>query len=151
MNPAGGFCDGPAKPAGKGYIPFFNSATNATLTTGTPITLNNIHWLVPAANTGFGTLGSKHVAVPGRQDWTFGLQRTIDLHSERHQLVVRTEMLNPFNHPNSGNPLSPNLSGVSFFRDPTQTADKVPAVNFLNTDATVTGARIIRFWLKYQF
>jgi hypothetical protein len=151
VNPAGGFCDGPAKLAGKGCVPFLNGTTNATLTTGTPITLNNIHWLVPAANTGFGTLGRNTFAVPGRQDWTFGLQRTIDLHSERHQLVVRTEMLNPFNHPNNGNPLSTNLSAVGFFRDPTQTTDKVPAVNFLNTDSTVTGARIIRFWLKYQF
>ncbi len=151
VNPAGGFCDGPAKLAGKGCVPFLNGTTNATLTTGTPITLSNIHWLVPAANTGFGTLGRNTFAVPGRQDWTFGLQRTISLHSERHQLVVRTEMLNPFNHPNTGNPLSTNLSAVSFFRDPTQTTDKVPAVNFLNTNSTVTGARVIRFWLKYQF
>jgi hypothetical protein len=31
------------------------------------------------------------------------------------------------------------------------TAGPPPAVNFLNTDSTVTGARVIRFWLKYQF
>jgi hypothetical protein len=147
VNPLGGFCDGPAKLAGKGCVPFLNGTTNATLTTGTPITASNIHWLVPAANTGFGTLGRNTFTSPGRQDWTFGLQRTINLHSERHQLVIRTEMLNPFNHPNTGNPLSTNLSGVSFFR----TTDPVPAVNFLNTANTITGERDIRFWLKYQF
>jgi hypothetical protein len=147
VNPAGGFCDGPAKLAGKGCVPFLNGTTNAALTTGTPITASNIHWLVPAAGTGFGTLGRNTFAVPGRQDWTFGLQRTINLHNERHQLVIRTEMLNPFNHPNTGNPLSTNLSGVSFFRS----TDPTPAVNFLNTANTITGERDVRFWLKYQF
>jgi hypothetical protein len=144
-NGAGGFCDGPSLLAGKGCVPFLNGTGNATLTTGTPITASNIHWLVPV--TGFGNVGRNSFSVPGRQDWTFAVQRTVNLHSERHQLVFRTEFLNPFNHPNTGNPLSTNLSAVSFFR----TVDTTPAVNFLNTAGTVTGERDIRFWLKYQF
>lgn len=140
VNPLGGFCDGPTKLAGKGCVPTLNGTT-------TPITASNIHWLVPASNTGFGTLGRNTFIAPGRQDWTFGLQRTINLHSERHQLVFRTEMLNPFNHPNTGNPLSTNLSAVTFQATGTTNADPT----FLNTADTVTGARNIRFWLKYQF
>jgi hypothetical protein len=172
VNPTGGFCDGPTKLAGKGCVPFLNGtwnqhgSANPANWTGTLITADNIHWLVPAAGTSLGTLGRNTFSVPGRQDWTFAVQRTINLHSERHQLVARTEMLNPFNHPNTGNPLSTNLSGVSFFNAPGSsvcsnlttcptagltTAGPPPAVNFLNTDSTVTGARVIRFWLKYQF
>jgi hypothetical protein len=116
--------------------------------TGTLVDPSMFHWLVPPSGTGFGTLGRNTFSVPGRQDWTFGLQRTINLHSERHQLVFRTEMLNPFNHPNTGNPLSTNLSGVSFFQ---ATDATTPAVNFLNTASSIVGARTIRFWLKYQF
>ncbi len=147
VNPAGGFCDGPSKQAGKGCVPFLNGTANAGLTSGTLITADNIHWLVPVANTGFGTLGRNTFVAPGRQDWTFGLQRTINLHSERHQMVFRTEMLNPFNHPNTGNPISTNLNSVAFFTNAQAQADPT----FQNTGETVTGQRIIRFWLKYQF
>jgi hypothetical protein len=144
-NGSGGFCDGPALLAGKGCVPFLNGTANATLTAGTPITANNIHWLVPV--TGFGNVGRNAFVTPGRQDWTFGLQRTVNLYQERHQLVFRMEMLNPFNHPNTVNPLSTNLSAVSFFRS----TDPIPAVNFLNVNGSITGERDIRFWLKYQF
>jgi hypothetical protein len=170
VNPAGGFCDGPTQLAGKGCRPFLNgtwdqhgSPTPANWT-GTLITADNIHWIVPAAGTTLGTFGRNNLTVPGRQDWTFGLQRSIALHSERHQLVVRMEMLNPFNHPNTGNPLSTNLSGVSFFNVPGSSVCNnlttcsvvtpgvaAPAVNFFNTASTVTGERDIRFWFKYQF
>lgn len=143
-------------------LPFLNGTLNRHITdlvnpnttndpsrwTGTLVDPSMFHWLVPPSGTGFGTLGRNTFNVPGRQDWTFGLQRTVNLHSERHQLVFRMEMLNPFNHPNTGNPLSTNLSGVTFFQ---ATDTSQPAVNFFNTDSTVTGARVIRFWLKYQF
>lgn len=172
VNPAGGFCDGPTQLSGKGCVPFLNGtwdehgSANKANWTGTLITADNIHWLVPAAGTTLGTFGRNNLTVPGRQDWTFATQRTINLHSERHQLVVRMEMLNPFNHPNTGNPLSTNLSGVTFFNAPGSsvcsnlttcpaagltTAGAPPAVNFLNTAGTITGERDIRFWLKYQF
>jgi hypothetical protein len=172
VNSSGAVCDGPGTLAGKGgsffggCFPFLNGtldqhgSTNPALWTGTQVTKDMFHWLVPP--TGFGTLGRNTFAVPGRQDWTFGLQRTIDLHSERHQLVFRTEMLNPFNHPNTGNPLSTNLSGVTLFNapgsllapvggNPPAAAGPPPAVNFLNTASSIVGARTIRFWLKYQF
>jgi hypothetical protein len=170
VNPAGGFCDGATQLSRGICVPFLNGtwdqhgSANPLNWTGTAITASNIHWLVPAVGTGLGTLGRNTFSVPGRQDWTFGVQRNINLHSERHQLVVRMEMLNPFNHPNTGNPLSTNLSGVSFFNLPgstvcsnlttcptTTTAGVPPAKNFQNTADTVTGERDIRFWLKYQF
>jgi hypothetical protein len=155
------FCSGPYLLSGLGCQPWLNGTWNQNGTaattddTGTAITASNIHWLVPA--TGFGTLGRNSFTVPGRQDLTFGLQRTINLHSERHQLVVRMEMLNPFNHPNTGNPPSTNLSGISTFFQPGSTrstgatAPAAPSQTFLNIPLTVVGERDIRFWLKYQF
>lgn len=167
VNSSGAICDGPGTLAAKGgtffggCFPFLNGtldqhgSSNPALWTGTPVTSSALHWLVPA--TGFGNVGRNSFNVPGRQDWTFATQRTINLHSERHQLVVRMEMLNPFNHPNTGNPSSTNLSAVSLFNLPgsaisaTQTAGPAPVPTFSNFERTITGERDIRFWLKYQF
>jgi len=162
QNSDGSLCDGPTLLLTSiGCVPFLNGTldqhgtTDKTQWTGTAITTGNVHFLVPA--TGFGNLGRNTFIAPGRQDWTFALQRTIKLHSERHQLVFRTEMLNPFNHPNTGNPVTTNLSGVSAFLLPgsTSSAGKIapaaPDLTFMNTAETVLGERDIRFWLKYQF
>lgn len=168
VSKTGGLCDGPSQLAGKGCIPFLNGTWNQNGSpnpanwTGTAISASNIHWLVPL--TGFGNVGRNSFNVPWNQNYTFALQRSINLHSERHQLVFRTEMLNPFNHPNTGNPLSTNLSGAAFFNVPGSqvcsnlttcpkitTAPAAPALNFLDVADTIAGQRIIRFWLKYQF
>ncbi|HEY6969384.1 MAG TPA: carboxypeptidase regulatory-like domain-containing protein [Candidatus Angelobacter sp.] len=154
-NGAGGFCDGPTLLAKGACTPFLNGTLTNNSTSGTLITAANIHWLVPFS--GFGNLGRNTFVSPGRQDWTFALQRTIPLHSERHQLVLRMEMLNPFNHPNTGNPASTNLSAIGFFCASAggplcnPTSPIKPDVTFMNIAETVDGERDIRFWLKYQF
>jgi hypothetical protein len=82
------------------------------------------------------------------------------------KLVVRMEMLNPFNHPNTGNPfehqpvrrLVLQRAGSSVCSNLTTcpaagltTEGAPPAVNFFNTASTVTGERDIRFWFNHQF
>lgn len=138
--PGGTFCDGPTLLlTNLGCSPNINGTT-------TPITASNVRWLVPLDGS-FGTLGRNTFVAPGTQTLTFAMQRTINLHSERHQLVFRTEFLNPFNHPNTGNPITTNLSAI-----PALGLGKTdPDPQFLNTAETVNGQRIIRFWLKYQF
>ncbi len=46
---------------------------------------------MPAAGTGFSTVGRNSFDVPGKQDWMFGSQCSINLPSERHELVVHME------------------------------------------------------------
>lgn len=162
VNPDGSLCNGPYLLSGFGCLPFQNGTLDQHGTstksawTGTPFTAADMHWLV-ASNGAFGNLARNSFVAPGRQDWTFAVQRTINLHTERHQLVFRTELFNPFNHPNTGNPVSTNLSGITAFRAPGSTtstgaiAPAAPDVVFLNTAETVRGERDIRFWFKYQF
>jgi hypothetical protein len=112
-----------------------------------PVNPSDVHWIIPA--NGVGNVARNTQIAPGRMDTTFAVQRTINLHSERQRLVFRTEMLNPFNHPNTGN-TDYNLLGIG--ADPT-TGALLPFENqtFGNYSQTVFGARTIRAWLKYQF
>jgi hypothetical protein len=112
-----------------------------------PVTANDVHWIIPA--NGVGNVGRNTQIAPGRQDTTFAVQRSINLYSERHQLIFRTEMLNPFNHPNTGN-ANFNLLGIQ--ADPgTGAVLDESQQTFGNYPVTVSGSRTIRFWLKYQF
>jgi hypothetical protein len=126
-----GLCDGAV---------FLNGSGNCN-----PVTADAVHWIIPAS--GVGNVGRNTQVAPGRQDTTFAVQRSINLHSERHQLIFRTEMLNPFNHPNTVNAdfnlvgITPNASDVVVPGDQT----------FGNYALTVTGSRTVRFWLKYVF
>ncbi|HEX7287416.1 MAG TPA: TonB-dependent receptor [Candidatus Angelobacter sp.] len=119
---------------------FLNGSGNCN-----PVTANAVRWIIPA--NGVGNVGRNTQVAPGRQDTTFAVQRSVNLHSERHQLIFRTEMLNPFNHPNTVNAdfnligITPNASDVVVPGDQT----------FGNYPLTVTGSRTVRFWLKYVF
>lgn len=121
--PTGSLCDGPTA---------FNKGTC------TPVTAANVHFFIPA--NGVGNLGRNTVVNPGEQNTTFGLQRTINLFSERNKLVFRTEMVNPFNHPNTGTPTF-NLTAIPLTGTNT----------FGNYPLTLNGSRTIRFKLRYSF
>jgi outer membrane receptor protein involved in Fe transport len=122
--PTGSLCDGPSVFAGvNGCV-----ARSAT----------DVHWIIPA--NGVGNLGRNTIVNPGQQNTTFALQRIFNLHSERQQFALRMEMLNPFNHPNTGTP--------------TFTLTNIPlsGVNpFGNYALTESGQRVIRFKLRYSF
>jgi hypothetical protein len=135
--PAGTLCDGPTA--------INLGACSATINgTTTPVTAASVHWIVNGS--GVGNLGRNTIVVPGRSDLTFALQRTIKLHSERHQLIFRAEMFNPFNHPYTGTP-NFNLAAIV----PATIATPNPKQTFGNYLLTEQGERDIRFWLKYQF
>jgi hypothetical protein len=119
---------------------FLNGSGNCN-----PVTANSVHWIIPA--NGVGNVGRNTQISPGRQDTTVGIQRTFNLLSEKQKFIFRTEMLNPFNHPNTGN-TDYDLLGIQ-----PNAQDVVEASNqtFGNYAGTVAGSRTIRFWLKYQF
>jgi hypothetical protein len=107
----------------------------------TPVAASSVHFIIPA--NGIGNLGRNTQVDPGEQNTTFGLQRSFNLYSENHQLAFRMEMLNPFNHPNTGT-ASYSLIGIP-----------VPAPNVSsplgNYALSINGSRIIRFRLRYSF
>src|SRR5579871_1275826 len=120
---------------------------------GVPLTSSNTRYFIPA--NGIGNVGRNSVVAPGRQDWTFGLQREFKI-GERQRFYFRTEMINPLNHPNTGNATF-NLANLAFID--TQAIDPGPGNGSLapptqtvgNYGLTTTGQRIIRFKMKYSF
>ena len=132
-----GLCNGPVFLNGSGDCGQTNPA-NA-------VTADQVHWIIPAS--GVGNVGRNTQIAPGTQTTTFAVQRSINLHSERHQLIFRAEMLNPFNHPNTGNADFDLLGIVPAANDIVNPGDQT----FNNYPATINGSRTIRFWLKYEF
>jgi hypothetical protein len=86
---------------------------------------------------------------PGRQDYTFALQRNVKLPWEGHQLEFRAEAYNIFNHPNAGggsnadgNPIEGGVSPIS---------GNIDSALFMNKSVTYVGGRFVQLWLKYRF
>lgn len=127
-------CDGPSVFGGK-------ACTGNTPGQTGVISASSVHFLIPA--NGIGNLGRNTQVDPGQQNTTFGLQRSFNLYSEKHQLAFRMEMINPFNHPNT--------STTSFVLNQIP----IPAPNvtspFGNYATTINGSRTIRFKLRYSF
>jgi outer membrane receptor protein involved in Fe transport len=129
--PSGTLCDGAV---------FLNGSGACNV-----VSANSVHWIIPAS--GVGNVGRNTQIAPGRQDTTLGIQRSFNLHTERQKLIFRTEMLNPFNHPNTDN-TDYNLLGITpDANDVVQASTQT----FGNYAGTINGFRTIRFWLKYQF
>ncbi len=158
--PAGTMCEYSAALSTKICDPFVNGTANIVrnakgqvtgFTGGTPLTSSNVRYFIPG--NGFGTLGRNTVVAPGQQNWTFGLQRAFKI-SERQQFDFRTEMINPFNHPNTGT-ASFNLATIAFIDtqniDPIRGTATAPTQTMGNYGLTVAGQRIIRFKMKYSF
>jgi hypothetical protein len=76
----------------------------------TPVAASSVRWLI---QPGVGNAGRNSAINPGRQDWTFALARSFLIpRLEGHKVEFRTEMFNPFNHPNEG--LGNAQGGVDF-------------------------------------
>jgi len=124
----------------------FNSATcitgvgtfapNGSLidySTGVPGNLSQFRYIVPAS--GLGNLGRNTFRNGWTQDYTVALERIIPIpRLEGHQIELRLESTNPFNHPNPGL-VSPNID------DPT----------FMNAPLVKSGGRSVLLWGKYRF
>jgi hypothetical protein len=96
-----------------------------------------------------GNLGRNTLQNPGRQDYTFALQRNVKLPREGHQLEFRAEAYNIFNHPNAGggsnadgNPIEGTVSPIS---------GDIDSPVFMNKSVTYVGGRFLQLWLKYRF
>ena len=124
----------------------FNSATCITgigtiapngslidFSTGAPGNLSQFRYIVPAS--GLGNLGRNTFRNGWTQNYTVALERIIPIpRLEGHQIELRLESTNPFNHPNPGI-VSPNID------DPT----------FMNRPLALTGGRSVLLWGKYRF
>jgi hypothetical protein len=122
-------------PAGQFYeIQNFLECDDVTIPCDPAQAADKFHFLV---QEGVGNVGRNTISTNGRNDWTFGLVRHFKMKTsliENQELEFRTELFNPFNHPNQG----------------------IPTLDVLNPDfnnSTITrfGHREIRFWVKYKF
>jgi hypothetical protein len=106
--------------------------------TGAAGTLANFRYIVNPVNSGvMGNVGRNTLTFPGRQDYNLSVIKRFSLPgNESHRLEFRADFFNAFNHPNAG---VTNLVGNILDSD------------FLNTDITRDGGRVINLWLKYQF
>lgn len=109
-----------------------------------PVSADSVHWIVTDPGTN-GNVRRDAYIVPGRQDWTFSLTRTVKI-KERQEFEFRTEMFNPFNHGNTGTPNATLITGLL----PTSGLG-AGVSTFLDAPSTVSGNRSIRFLLKYSF
>jgi hypothetical protein len=100
-----------------------------------PVDPTKFHWIIPAS--GLGGVGRNTVVTPGFQTWNMGIQRSFKF-TERHKLQFRAEFYNAFNHPNEGNPNSPEALTLT---NP----------DFGDKTSTRFGGRTIRGWLRYSF
>jgi hypothetical protein len=105
----------------------------------TPVAASSVRWLI---QPGVGNAGRNTAINPGRQDWTFAVARSFSIpRVEGHKVEFRTEMFNPFNHPNEG--LGNAQDGVDF--------NLLDGSSFGDTFLSREGGRQIRFQLKYSF
>jgi len=102
-------------------------------TTGAAGSFNQFRYIVPAS--GFGNLGRNTYRNAWSQDYTLAVERIIPIpRLEGHQIELRIESTNPWNHPNPGL-ISPAID------DPT----------FMNHSLAFTGGRSVFLWGKYRF
>jgi hypothetical protein len=101
--------------------------------TGAPGNLSQFRYLAPVGRV--GNLGRNTFRNDWTQDWTLAVERIIPIPKlEGHQIELRGEAVNPWNHPNPGL-VSPDID------DPT----------FMDRSVAPTGGRILLLWAKYRF
>jgi len=106
-------------------------------------TKNDFRYLVTLGQN--GNIGRNTLIGPGQWFYNTGVARTFKLH-ERHQLQVRAEFFNAFNHPNFFTDV-PGIVGPNGLNK----IYTITSPNFMDNALTIAGARQIKFWLKYSF
>jgi hypothetical protein len=92
-----------------------------------------------------GSLGRNTFIGPGQWFYNTSIARNFRLH-ERHQLTLRMELFNAFNHPNLFTDV-PGIAGPNGFNE----IYTLTGQHFLNSALTIAGGRQIKLWLKYSF
>jgi Carboxypeptidase regulatory-like domain len=125
----------------------------------------SVRWITGEFGASNGNFVRNGFTTPWRQDWTFAVSKTFKV-TERQSVQFKTEMLNPFNHGNTSVPVLNLISGHPWAGSTLHPCDVEPnhvnaagvpdcgsasAITFADTNLTSTGARNIRFQLKYQF
>ena len=101
-----------------------------------PKTANDFHFIIPA-NLGPGNVGRNSVYGPGQVYFDTSIERRFPIpigRLESQSLTFRTEFFNAFNHPNL---FTPNFDLLSPL--------------YAQTAPTISGGRVIKFWLRYEF
>jgi hypothetical protein len=96
---------------------------------------SSFHFLIPAG--GPGNVGRNNLYGPGQVYFDTSIERKFPIpigKLENQSLTFRAEFFNAFNHPNLYTP-------SYILIDP----------EYNNTAATITGGRVIKFWLRYDF
>jgi len=128
--PNGTYCDGP---------------TLFVLHQCTPVSLGQVHWLVPA--NGQGNVGRNSLTGPWYNTWAFALTRTIQIR-EGHRLQMRAEVFNPFNQAHGdGDGYWPEMRLVSGIVP----AGSAAHSTFADFATSRHGGRTMRMLMKYSF
>ncbi len=110
------------------------------LFTGAPVSMSQVHYL---ANVGHnGNLGRNSINLPGLEQYNLSVLKNFKMpFGESHQLQVRADFLNAFNHFNAGQ------NAISGYGDLLS-----PGFGFLGPKSlTLDGGRSIQVWMKYNF
>jgi outer membrane receptor protein involved in Fe transport len=112
---------------------FAKNGSLVDFNTGAPGSLSQFRYIVPVGR--LGNLGRNTFRNDWTQNWTLAVERIIPLPRwEGHQIELRGEAVNPWNHPNPGI-ISTDID------DPT----------FMNKSLSYTGGRSLILWGKYRF
>jgi hypothetical protein len=126
-----GLCSGPS---------FFNTGDNCH-----PVSVNDVHWVVPGPDQYGKPVGRNSLRSPGFQLWNVAIQRSFKLH-EQVRLDFRGDLFNIFNHGNFGIENTTLSSGVV-----TDAYNNFGPNYFADPYPTVTGHRNAQFFMKVSF
>jgi len=105
-----------------------------------PGTADQFRFLVAPRNSGInGNVTRNNYTYPGQRFWDMSVFKRFAMPWEGHQIELRADAFNVFNHPNYGMVSNSNFGNIR---------DKA---NFFNLDNTLKGGRTVALWLKYQF
>lgn len=110
-----------------------------------PVTLSQVHWYAGHYAQQNNTIGRNAGITPGQWNLDGAVQREFKI-TERHALAFRAESFNVLNHANTGVP-NFTLYGSSLL----PIAPGYGRGTFANYASTQSGARNLRFFLRYSF
>ena len=122
----------------------FNSSFGTDPVTGAfTATRNQFRYVVVSGVN--GNLARNTFIGPGQWFYNTSIARSFRLH-EQHQLTLRMELFNAFNHPNLFTDV-PGVFGPNGFNQ----IYTLTGPDFLKSALTIAGGRQIKLWLKYSF
>lgn len=105
-----------------------------------PVSSSQVHFVANAGQN--GNVGRNSIDLPGLEQYNLSVLKRVRMpYREGHELEIRADFLNAFNHPNAG---QNNIVGYGNLLN--------PGFGFTGPKSlTLDGARSIQIWLKYSF